>query len=414
MVEKNKEIKFSNNFKFLFFVIGVVLVMSFVFAEYSVSPSSFSINEDNSSSFFNITINNTVPLAGGNITQINVTIPSTFTFVANTNGTSCNATGDNIFANTSTVLSWSNYTSYLINGSSNNSYFWFNASASTPGTYNFTVAISNNTGTNYTNLTVSVADITAPVLGWGDASNPAPDSIVVTFTGGEGTCTTVGEGAITTTTSTLTVTGLVCGGTSYNYKITCTDSSGNSGSTSEKAFTTGSCPSSAPSLSSTTSFYTKTHVVSSEQFVEGYTKQIAVKNRMKVRIGNTYHHVGVKELTETSATIEIASDPVEVNLDVGEEVKIDLTADGIYDIYIILNSISGSKADITIQSISEAIPEGGSSIETTGEDLTGGTTQGQEETSQEESNLTWLWILISVVAGVVIVGIVFIKKSKKQ
>ena len=406
-MKKNKEAKFSNDLKFLLFAIGIILVMSFVFAEYYFSPGSFSIDED-TTYFFNITINNTVPGDSGNITQINITIPSTFTFVQNSNGTISNATSHN-FTSTSTVLSWSNYTSYLINGSSNNSYFWFNASASTPGTYNITLSISNHTGTNSSNITVVVADITAPVLTWGTSSTPSSSSLTITFSGGEGTCTVDGTGA-SVTTSTLTATGLNCGGNSYSYTITCTDAAGNSGSTSTQSFSSGSCPSSLPATL-TPPFYTNTYVVSGEQFENGYTKEISVKHRAKVKIGSNYHYVGVKELTSTMATIEITSDPVEVSLEVGEDAKIDVTDDGFYDIYVLLNSIINNKADLTIQKIHEEIPEGEGSISTAGEVIG---EEEEEEEEAEETNLTWLWIIIGVlVLAGIIGGAVAVKKRKR-
>jgi len=194
--------------------------------------------------------------------------------------------------------------------------------------------------------------------------------------------------------STLTESGLSCG-TSYSYTITCTDYAGNDGSDTE-SFSTDACDSGG---TTTTKTWTHTYAPSDEQFEEGYTKALSIKNRVKVKIGSTYHYVGVVSLTQTKATINITSDPVQVTLGVGEDAKVDVTDDGFYDIYVILNSIADNKADVTIKSIYEEVPEGQGKVTTTGE-----ITDGEIEEEEEERNLTWLWILIGVVVLAVIIG----------
>jgi len=100
-------------------------------------------------------------------------------------------------------------------------------------------------------------------------------------------------------------------------------------------------------------------------------------------------------------------------LDVGEDAKIDVTNDGFYDIYVILNSIVNNKASITIQNIYEEIPEGEGAVSTTGEEVTGGDEEMEEE--PEETNLTWLWIIIGVlVLAAIIGGGIAVKKKRQQ
>lgn len=126
----------------------------------NVTGTSFNVLEDNNSAFFNFTINNTDTPTTANITMVNITLPAGFTFIANTNFTSAASTHN--FANNSTVLTWNLTTPGLV---TNNSfrYFSFNATAATPGFYNFTI-ITANSSTVVTNSTISIRvnDTTKP------------------------------------------------------------------------------------------------------------------------------------------------------------------------------------------------------------------------------------------------------------
>jgi len=139
-------------------VIGVLLMYS-VWAGHVVRTSaqgtSYYINED-VTFFYNITINNTDALVDANITQVNMTLPSGFTFAVGSNETDA---GTHTFSNTSNVLTWSN-NGLVINLTLK--YFSFNATAVTPGNYNITVATLNATTVLYSNVSVVVNDTTAP------------------------------------------------------------------------------------------------------------------------------------------------------------------------------------------------------------------------------------------------------------
>jgi parallel beta-helix repeat protein len=170
-------------------------------------------------------------------------------------------------------------------------------------------------------------------------------------------------------------------------------------------------PSSSPGGGiATPSFWKNTFVINDEQFTEGVTKQLQKTHRMKIKVNNEFHHVGVVDLTETEATINISSETIQVKLNVGEDAKVDVTGDNFYDVYVILNNILISnetqdkvpKANITIKNIHEEIPkESDSPIETTGE-VTG------EEIIEESKNIipivigAIVLILILILAGIVI------------
>ena len=109
-----------------------------------------------------------------NITQVNITLPSNFTFNLSSNGTNASNLMLVNFTNiTGNILIWTNDTLQynLINGS-NATTFWFNASASYPGTYGINISVMNTSGTYglATNLSVTVNDITNPNASFG--TNP--------------------------------------------------------------------------------------------------------------------------------------------------------------------------------------------------------------------------------------------------
>ena len=127
------------------------------------TPTSF-LSEVHNISFYNITINNTNFGQDANITEIEITIPGTFTFIEGSNGTGASF---ETFSNTSLILTWTNSTGYLINGSDLN-YFWFSANASSLGDLILTITGKNITGTSSDTITVQVRDQTSPFVSFED------------------------------------------------------------------------------------------------------------------------------------------------------------------------------------------------------------------------------------------------------
>ena len=162
------------------YIIGVVLCISlslmlfyltlqFINSAHEISPSLFSINEDVSHRY-NITVNNTDAGQSANITQVNIILPNSFIFIKNSNGTNSFSS----FTNTSNVLSWTNSIVYVINGGEWK-YFWFNATASTPGEYNITIATINVTGLFSSNISIEINDTTPPLINF-DSPTPSHNS----------------------------------------------------------------------------------------------------------------------------------------------------------------------------------------------------------------------------------------------
>ena len=277
---------------------------------------------------------------------------------------------------------------------------------------NDVLSLANNT--YLINFTV---DNTAPTITTLKSSSSSSSQIVIDITlsdatsGIESSCSESNYGATITgtgLTQTLTHTGISCGKNS-TYLISCGDRAGNSGSKTV-GYQTSDCSDTGPSTGGTTTTWTQTIVVSNTDFETGYTKELSTNNRLKVLIGSAVHYVGVKSLTATEATIEVSSDPVSVKLTAGQTAKVDINDDGIYDVYVKLNSIASNKANILIQKISEAIPTGAGAVSTTGEQVT--TTGGTQPPATTPSNLTWLWVVIAIIIIVAIVAGIAVKKKK--
>jgi len=148
-----KEVKKGLEICMLFFLSLTIVLAAHVITT-STGTDSFSVAED-VGFIYNITVNNTDPLHT-NISEVNITFPDIFTFILKSNGTDA---GAHTFTNTTTVLSW-NSVNLVYNFTFN--YFWFNATASTPGIYNLSVFTTNASGTQNTNITITINDTTDP------------------------------------------------------------------------------------------------------------------------------------------------------------------------------------------------------------------------------------------------------------
>jgi len=150
---------------FLAALLSIALVWA---GGFSASASPTQVESGATTQLLTFTIINPDPL-GSNITRVNITLPSGFLFIGNSNQTSI---APNVnFTNTSSVLTWVNTTtSGLIAGQGGSATFTFNVSVPLGiagiGHYNFTVGtVHNNTlMANVTNVSVQVIDNTPPTL----------------------------------------------------------------------------------------------------------------------------------------------------------------------------------------------------------------------------------------------------------
>ncbi len=148
--------KFSVLTLFFLVIFSTLVLAAHVITDGSSGTAIIANQNEDSSIMYNVTVNNTDTTTLANISEINITLPTGFTFTFDTNAT--DATGAS-FSNTSTLLQWLGDNIVPANTTL---YFWFNATAATPGDYNISVATTNVTSTVLTNLSVTILDVTVP------------------------------------------------------------------------------------------------------------------------------------------------------------------------------------------------------------------------------------------------------------
>ncbi len=117
------------------------------------------------------------------------------------------------------------------------------------------------------------------------------------------------------------------------------------------------------------------------------SQELGEKSRVSIKLEGETHHVGVVSISRSSAIIEIASTPKQVELNVGESKKFELTGDGFYDMKVSLVSLTGSKANVNIEYL-------------------------HEEISPAESGMSIGMIIGIIIAIIIILGIVFYVRRK--
>ena len=107
----------------------------------------------------------------------------------------------------------------------------------------------------------------------------------------------------------------------------------------------------------------KTYTPNKTELEKGYTQELEEKDKIKFTITvNEEAENGTKQKEEThtltvnkieneTANIIIESDPIDLNLSIGQEKKINLSSKDYYDVSVKLNNINNSKANITIKEI---------------------------------------------------------------
>jgi len=210
-------------------------------------------------------------------------------------------------------------------------------------------------------------------------------------------------------------------GPSFFQTCTGSDYAGNSVTATSNSYTveSGTRSGSGSGSSSTATFWTAgMYSASEDQFVEGFTRETPQKQRVKIRVGDEDHYVGIIAVTASAATINVSSTPQQAVLSVGSEKKFEVTGDNYYDVFVRLNSINGTKANVTIQSINELIPQEQDSS-ASGEEVVAneGSTDLGAAASQPTStvrNPLWIWIVGLVVLVLIFGGVFYFSKNKKR
>ena len=95
--------------------------------------------------------------------------------------------------------------------------------------------------------------------------------------------------------------------------------------------------------------------ISNEELSSGTYESLKEKQEVKFEIEDEEHKIVVDSVYEDSVDITIRSEPIEINLKVGETKKFDLDGDGKYDLEVKLMGIVGGVPNIFIRKINEVI-----------------------------------------------------------
>lgn len=151
------------------------------------------------------------------------------------------------------------------------------------------------------------------------------------------------------------------GPATYEWRINCTDSALNLGNSSQRTFTV-----SAPAVvvsgggggGGGGTLVSKTYSASVIEASSGYTKSLGRTDKIEFTFFDELqesHSLTIDTIGLDFARLTIRSEIIKLTLGIGQSVKLNLTNLEYYDLYVKLNSIIGSKAEITIQTIHEII-----------------------------------------------------------
>lgn len=262
-----------------------------------------------------------------------------------------------------------------------------------------------NVGVNLSSYTVWV-DSTAPVATYTCTPSSVNAGQAITCVC-SGTDTGVGVNSSLTTSASVSITTNATVGTfTTTDNCTITDYAGNTHNATTTYTTTSDAASDASSSTTSSAVvkWTQTYPINDDELKDGFTKQVAVKGRMRFKVNSINHYAGVLELTATTAKIEVASTPQEATLAVGDSRKFNVNNDEYYDVLVTLNSIADNKADLTLKSINELVTEETEAAEVESE--------GEEEAEEKSSMFKkwWFWLIVVLV----VIGVWYGLQNKKK
>jgi subtilisin family serine protease len=295
----------------------------------------------------------------------------------------CNTTS-NYYALTNITFSLWNSSSLAYNiteeitGINNQTNFSYNFSIEDSYLWNCN-AYNNNSFTNSNSNFTITYDITKPQINLISPANSSTwtSSSTVIFTYNISStpvanCSLIINNNINQTNSSVVVNinqtfseDLVNG--NYNWSINCTDYANNINNSEERNLIVSYT---APAVDNGNGggggggggggITTMTYIPSLVETVNGYTKSLEKKDKIKFTLfdgGNVQHTITLNSIKTDSVNLTIQSNPINILLGIGQSIKLNLSSNDYYDLYIKLNSIENNKADLTIQTIREEIPK---------------------------------------------------------
>ncbi|KKP88239.1 MAG: hypothetical protein UR91_C0023G0003 [Candidatus Nomurabacteria bacterium GW2011_GWC2_35_8] len=139
-------------------------------------------------------------------------------------------------------------------------------------------------------------------------------------------------------------------------------------------------------------------------------KALGKDDKIKVKINNESHSVTIYSLTNTSVVIKVASTIQTANFSIGDSNKFDVNDDDYYDLRVALNSISNSKADITVSYLHESISTTTLTAEVVNTPAST-VTSGLPSTDETSTDSSMFWYIIISLIIIMIVVIYFLTRK---
>jgi len=133
---------------------------------------------------------------------------------------------------------------------------------------------------------------------------------------------------------------------------------------------------------------------------QGTTKSFSVD-------GKTKHTVEFTVVGTNLVTLTIFSDPVKVQLNIGDVKDVDVDSDGVNDLRVTLNGITDGKADVTLTKAAAVTVE-----EETAEEEAAPSVAEEEVVTEEAKSSTGFIITIIVIVVIVILAALLLRKKK--
>ncbi len=312
-------------------------------------------------------------------------------------------TNSSILNSSTNSSSYSTLNSAVIYFLSRNTTYYYNLSVcdragncNSSSSYNFTTRVDT---------TAPTIDVLSPIAGYSTTSRSITFTYQVNDTSNVANCSLIIDNAAADTSASITkntnisfIETLPVG--SCSWKITCMDEYSNTASSGSRSLTitTSTTDTGSPTggttttpvnttntntttnqnqtISNATSYIGSattviaTYLPAEEHLSAGYTKELMAGEKIEFILKKKTglfskpiienHTIEISKIENESLTLIVTSDPIILNLKVGDEKRLNLSSADYYDFYIKLNSINSadSSANVTIKTIYEPITGG--------------------------------------------------------
>lgn len=212
---------------------------------------------------------------------------------------------------------------------------------------------------------------------------------------------------------------------SYSWQINCSDNATNQENSSQRSFIITAPQTQIQISGGGGSLSYAVYIPTTEQISQGYTKELKKDDKIKFVffVKEEQHTLTVDHVGKNFVNLTVQSNVIKFALNVGGSVKLNLTSADYYDLYIKLNSIENSKANLTIKTIHEKIPIisiTGEAVKKEEEKAEDKEIEKKEEGEEKEIKEKPLKI-VNIISGIltiailiIIVLIVLLKKTRKN